>query len=325
MVDEQALAKVFLKHSQVRYAELIRSRQTLAHYTTASNACRIIDSRRVTLRNARLMNDFQEIGHGMNCISDAWGSKAGGGAPKNRSGRLGSLIEGMFPGLLEEVENSVLSETSRRHGETYLFSLIEHDDDEDGQYGKLSMWRAYGSNAGVAIVLKKSVINLEDSSPNGMLSPVLYRSREDFIHDFGNFVDDLESGRYILQQAGREAVGRHLKFALEVAMMSLKHPGFREEKEWRLIYSPIFLPENDANSEILNIKEGPQRVRYFPLDGIKMAKNGETTIADAIEKIIIGPTSHPYVTYEALKSKLTLAGVPDPENRIIVSSIPIRR
>ena len=37
------------------------------HYTTASNALKLLSSKEFWMRKSSVMNDFQEIDHGLNC------------------------------------------------------------------------------------------------------------------------------------------------------------------------------------------------------------------------------------------------------------------
>ncbi len=56
---------IFFSHATKRRSELQESHRRLVHYTSAENAIKIIDSKKLWLRNARCMNDYMEISHGL--------------------------------------------------------------------------------------------------------------------------------------------------------------------------------------------------------------------------------------------------------------------
>jgi hypothetical protein len=47
-------------------------------------------------------------------------------------------------------------------------------------------------------------------------------------------------------------------------------------------------------------------------------------IPSLIDRVIIGPSPYPWPMYEAFVAALTAAGVPDANQRVFVSGIPIR-
>jgi hypothetical protein len=113
-------------------------------------------------------------------------------------------------------------------------------------------------------------------------------------------------------------------FILVSAAVSLKHIGFHEEKEWRVIY----LPRANQSTVIQWSNEVvggiPQIVHKIPL----MEKPSEDVsgigIPALVDRIIIGPTMYGAPMYQAFVQALTDAGVPDAASRVVISGIPIR-
>ena len=125
--------------------EMLRSTgKRLVHYTKLEVACSIFREKSFWMRNAAVMNDYSEIYWGERCLKKALESDAGS--------RFRTLIEEMFPGSYDWAL-AYFNEWKRDfRTKTYLASLSIHEDDED-DWGRLSMWRAYGN---VAIVFRSN-------------------------------------------------------------------------------------------------------------------------------------------------------------------------
>ena len=123
----------------------------------------------------------------------------------------------------------------------------------------------------------------------------------------------------------RDELWGYLVGALNVAAISTKHPGFAEENEWRVIYAPWLNSSESVESQIVEIGGLPQRVQKIRL--YDQPEVGLTGIAprDLLKRVIIGPTEHPYVLFDAFVEELSQAEVEDPDSKVIVSDIPIRR
>jgi hypothetical protein len=72
------------------------------------------------------------------------------------------------------------------------------------------------------------------------------------------------------------------------------------------------------------IRGVPQPVYKIPLQNITEI-NLVAAIPELFDRIIIGPTQYPLALGEAFQELLTEAGVKDPENKICISDIPLRR
>jgi hypothetical protein len=111
---------------------------------------------------------------------------------------------------------------------------------------------------------------------------------------------------------------------LTSAVICLKHEGFHEEKEWRVIHHPGRMPSPFIDSSVEVISGLPQRVykihfKNDPASGLTGLEPSEL-----IDRIIIGPTQFPWVMGEAFVSALRDAGVTDADKRVFASQIPVR-
>ena len=142
MLDSERYIELFQPHTAQCLGEISKYSRDLVHYTSASNALRILRTKRVTLRNALLMNDFSEIEHGEKCLLKAWHSSHGRGDTPPYRGRLFDLLSRISPTVFPAIEQSYDRHVSSRKTDTFILSLAEHNDLLEGSVGKLSMWRA---------------------------------------------------------------------------------------------------------------------------------------------------------------------------------------
>lgn len=183
------------------------------------------------------MNDFSEVQHGEKCFQESWSDKSVGG-------QLKALLEHLKPGLSKELKIRFDGLREHRDVQSYLVSLSEHGVgtlDED-KYGRLSMWRAYGGDTNVAFVFNNKPFISESPALNAFISPVLYCDTERFMQHFAELIEGLKSNLDLLKQVGPEIVVSKLTTAFHFATLSAKHPGFAEEREWRVIVSPNTAP-----------------------------------------------------------------------------------
>ena len=113
---------------------------------------------------------------------------------------------------------------------------------------------------------------------------------------------------------------------LAAAVVSLKHEGFREEREWRLIYGPKRNPSPvmEAESETRIIGAVPQLIYKMPLDAPVAPEVAGLDVARIFDRLIIGPSQYSLAVHQAFTGALTKAGVADAGARVMFSGIPIR-
>lgn len=111
------------------------------HYTSAESALQILESKRVWMRNAQLMNDFEEIHGGIRHIVDFFRDDSETGKP------LWAALERVKSGLAEQTSRAFEAWHNDLVSNTYILCLSLHDEHEDND-GRLSMWRAYSGSLG---------------------------------------------------------------------------------------------------------------------------------------------------------------------------------
>ena len=104
----------------------------------------------------------------------------------------------------------------------------------------------------------------------------------------------------------------------------MKHEGFVEEREWRVIYTPQLRPSPLMESCIEVIGGTPQIIYKLPLDERKSDQLASLDMPKIFDRLIIGPSQYSWPMFEAFARELAAMGVEKPESRICISGIPIR-
>src|SRR3972149_1530233 len=313
------LKEIFFPFAVERTNELVKRKGRFVHYASAANAINIFNSKQVWLRSARSMNDFMEVEHGFEYLLDYFQKNEN----KNRQA-LYDASDAFCKGAAEEAIKRFDQWLPTVRYETYIGCFSEHDDDEDA-YGRLSMWRAYGrSSVGVAIVLNSAPFMLQSDALNIFASPVSYLSREKFHEGLDKIVSRMISEKGFLATVPREIIINSIFSMLLFGSTCSKHPGFREEREWRVIAVPKIFPSKVLSTDIETIDGVPQLVLKVPLRDVPDQGLVGVEISAFVDKVIIGPSNYPLPMLDAFVATLAKAGVPNAASKVTVSNIPLR-
>lgn len=246
----------------------------------------------------------------------AWQSEAGA--------RFKLALDAVHAGIGDEIEKLYDAWQPDMRNGTYITCVSEHPPDEDA-HGRLSMWRAYGGTAGVALVLSLTPFMQTSDELQAFSSPVFYGTGKEVEARLAEMTMYLEAHRDQLESYGRQVMIDGIFTALRYAALCTKHPAFREEREWRVIYAPGRGLSPAIRPEIRSVRGVPQIVQLLPLAHRPEHGLHHADIPSLIEKVIIGPTDSPGVLWEAFFKLLQDAGVPNPHERIVLSRIPLRQ
>ena len=316
----QKLSNIFFPYANDRIKSL--KDKNLVHYTTATTAMQIIKNesdknnkqmKELWMRNAYAMNDFSEIQYGIDLIRKTLSDYTGTNLQNVLSDCEFENNEPIFDKVKEQLFNENTGEWISHKFNTYITCLTEHDETEN-EIGRLSMWRAYGGgNNGVAIVFRKGYIFEDYEKDNISLSPVAYFSNdgEKIQKEFERVINNINDNKDFLKTIKTNIICNLILNALRAAMVSIKHIGFSEEKEWRLVAHKDDLIKNYTPSI-----EAPRGI-VQPVFKIPFNITN-------IERIIIGPTQYYSVMYKAFVHLLKINNIDTPEKRVIISQIPYR-
>jgi hypothetical protein len=312
--DQTQLLKIFFPHAFRRTVEASNSGLRFVYYTNADTAISIIRNKEVWMRKSSLMNDYREIEHGFDCLSNAY---------KKNHDQVRSVFDVLFPGFCSRLEERFNSWLPHFRTDTYIACFSEHDDTED-QYGRLSMWRAYGGAAGVAIVLNGGPFLRPSDALKAYTSPIAYKDDQGFESEFAALLESAGSNGAFLKSVGEDVVLNNLFSAFRYGVLCTKHPGFNEEREWRVIYSPSFQKSDRLSSTIVSINGTPQSICKIPLKNVPEEGLVGIELPEMVDRVIIGPTKFPVGIYDALVTLLNEAGVQDASRKVIISDLPLR-
>jgi hypothetical protein len=299
------------------YSNGQRRSARFVHYTSADAALNIIKSKRIWMRNTTCMADYLEVQHGFEMLRRLF-------ADQTQRDRFYATLDTITKNLANEAVQLFDQWWTNIRFSTYIASVSEHDDSED-LHGRLSMWRAFGgTSARVAIVFSVPWFTGAESELNVMFSPVAYLQEIEAHGQIAAVLQNVEREREFLRTIERHTLVAYVFNMLVAAVTCLKHEGFREEREWRAIYSPHRLPSSLIESATEVIGGIPQIVHKLPLDVRKSDNLAALDLAAMFDRLIIGPSQFSWSMYEAFSGALEAIGVTEAKNRVRISGIPIR-
>ena len=288
------------------------------HYTSADNAVKIITTRRFWMRNARCMNDYMELTFGHQHLVQIF--------QKNDQELQKAFIETLEPlamGLGGRILKHFDEWWQNLQFNTYIGSISEHDPSEN-KYGRLSMWRAYGGNSAKAALILRMPLDQQANGLRVLLSPVAYLGMEEMEREFRATLQSIKDNHATLAALKTEDIFNTAFYMLVMAALSLKHRGFSEEREWRMICLPDALPSEHVERSVEVIAGVPQTVFKIPLENKPDQEICGISIPDLIDRVIIGPSVYPTPIFDAFSNIMKDAGISDPHSRLTISDIPLR-
>lgn len=314
--DVDRLYELFHPFVRKRVDRIKKSGMRLAHYTNADAATSILKNQEIWMRRVDCMNDYSEVLHGMDCLWSAFNNSPSGN-------NFWNVFEPVFDGLKVEVSNLFEAWLPYFKTETYISCFSEHPKKDD-LFGRLSMWREYSGRQGVALVFNVDVFHETGNSIGLAASPVEYLGEAAFLRSFKRLVSNLEANKEFIQRQPRETLKAYIFNMAKYAALATKHPGFGEETEWRIIYCPFLEKEQHLEKSIESIGGIPQTIYKIPLLDIPEFGMAGMTVPALLDRLIIGPSDFSWPMREAFIRLLADVGVPDPENRVSISNIPLR-
>ncbi len=312
------LMKVFLPEVARQFVEASAEGKRFVHYTSAENAFRILNGKEIWMRNTRCMNDYSEINHGIDCLNKYLNDE------KRRKAFV-DAVNLASPGAAEEALRRFEYHLNSIRLDTYITCISEHDVEKEDRHGRLSMWRAYGTGgAGAAIVLKPTPFFMENDNIGAFSSPVIYADDVRLSQIMDDSISSIRRNRYELSYVDKNVVMGSIFSMLYSLCVCVKHPGFREEREWRIIFNPILDKSSIIKMDLAVIKGIPQKVCRFPFSNNPDLGITGIDLTDFFDKVIIGPSNYPTAIYDAIVACVDAAGIRGGDSRVQFSGIPLR-
>ncbi|HEY0565195.1 MAG TPA: DUF2971 domain-containing protein [Terriglobales bacterium] len=277
-----------------RVARKLRSRdkapEVLYHYTTAAALVGIISGKRLRATNFLSHNDHSELTYGLDFATEQLQATLKRGAhPKPVRRSLSRLTDQLLHLRLEQIG-------------AYYASFSEVGN-------LLSQWRTYSGTQGFALGFRPyshgTALSFRTEADEELsLCRVLY--------------DEDEQARTLAQLIASFERGCEDPQFFETALSKLittasamKHAGFAEEREWRIMYHPAQMEAADAN-HFRVLADGSDLVSYIellPIEGVL-----------PIASVVCGPGVYVAAAQQSLKLLLRQSGYKDVQ--IKISDIP---
>ena len=308
------LNEIFFPHLNQQLKRVKNEEINFVHYTNAETAFKLIKNQEIWLRNVAVMNDFREFEHGKECLVKLLDDSEEGQALKN-------IFNVINPDIFDEVYSNFKNWGPFIKDDFYISCFSEHKNKDD-DIGKLSMWRAYGGNAGVAIIFKQDFFSEIYTNYGLDFSSVAYLNADELKQEINHLTTTISSNIEQIKSLPIKDLIFYLFNIFRFSALCNKHVGFDEEKEWRLIAIASQNIKNDLISqEIETIRGIPQNILKIRLKGIAL---DNLVFKDMIHKVIIGPCLYPWTIRSSIATALREIGVTDPEKIIHISNIPLR-
>lgn len=306
--------EIFFPHHNRQLKRIKDEQVNFVHYTNAETAFKIIKNQEIWLRNVAVMNDFREFEHGKECLVNLLDDSEEGQALKN-------IFNVINPDIFDKVYSDFKNCGPFIKDDFYISCFSEHKN-KDNDIGKLSMWRAYGGNSGVAIVFKQDFFSEIYTNYGLDFSSVAYLNQDELKQEINHLAITISSNIEQIKSLSTKDLSFYLFNIFRFSALCNKHIGFDEEKEWRLIAIASQNIKNDLISqEIETISGIPQNILKVRLKGIAL---DNLVFKDMIHKVIIGPCLYPWIIRNSIATALQDIGITDPENIIHISNIPLR-
>lgn len=286
-----------------------------AHYSSAENGLNIVKSKQIWMRNTSCMSDYGEVLHGQYLIREFFNNK---NDEKTFLATLDQCSEGAAVEALTrfynwcdvESYNTFITCLTEHSGENGHSCEQENRPEHEDNYGRLSMWRAFGSGPSVAIIFDGNKFG----NVSGVgFSPVAYYEPNDVRDAMFRIQENVESNLGFLKTLPKATIVERIFRALYYGALCLKHPAFREEREWRIIYTPGHMQPPLIEYEVKSMHGVPQTIYKFPIDLPKW-----------LDRVLIGPTQYPASIAGAFAMELQNVGVAGAHKKIHPTKIPIR-
>ena len=316
--NEQIIVKlneILFKREILETRKLKDNKLNFVHYTNANTAYKIIENEEIWLRNVRGMNDYREIDYGRSQFIDSLEN------PQNKTNR-NNLEQ-----LIKKIDcNQYIKDIETR---TYITCLSEHPSTEDN-YGRLSMWRAYGHSTGIALIISPNFLDTKLDFKNNIFltTPVIYSDKA-FLDTIPEILKSFNDNNMInyFKNKGIEHFFHVLSRFAYIYIISIKHPGFAEEREWRIILSPFdkeyeqYIDKNIIQSDVKTDFGHPEKIYKIDLNKFNFISNDSSKL---LKKIIIGPSENADIIKDAFIHLFNSKGISNAENLIQISDIPLR-
>jgi hypothetical protein len=295
--DEEQIISHLMGNSAVSFDPREFLLDQFCHYTSAEGAFGIVTSGVLRATNFAFMNDATEITYGVELVREVL------------SDRIGTVSGPASQSVLKIADRSVDAVSGSL--EVYVASFCSEAD-------LLSQWRGYGATSGrFCIIFDAERLYHHPSTLQYRLDRVIY-DRNDQKEKVDAIIDRaMEAVRQVadLQAPDYNRLGNAICVTLAEqlieALAYFKHPGFKEEKEWRAVHH----------------LQGRSAVRFEPIRGtirpfVELFRGTGAPPLLPIKEVIVG--SSPLAKQSRKSVELLLPAFGYPSTSVSESIVPFR-
>jgi hypothetical protein len=279
------------------------SAKILYHYTSIEGLIGIIESKSIWATNILYLNDASELDYAKALFEEQIINF------QNKIGRSDYLFDWFFKSSIEDIKSISPN--------TYVFFICSFSERND----LLSQWRGYcPSGIGVSLGFKFNDLRKSLKGYTFSIMPCIYKKNEQ-VSKINNLIENVYDKFKFEMTQHQDNIYRiilnksALEFYTEFIRMApgIKHPKFKEEKEWRIV------TWIDTKDQLDKIKFRPGKSMVIPYIDIPLPREGENLI---LKKIVVGPTHEPELSKTAIEMLLKSNNVKF--NKVQRSTIPYR-
>jgi hypothetical protein len=220
-----------------RYSEKLGPVPPVFHYTGAHGVRGILNSDRIWASGSQHMNDWMEVVYGYDIMMAALREAV-------REGELPQRSRSVFREVLVAME-----QPDSPFVDAYFAAFCEKGN-------LLSQWRAYAGTQGFAVEVDPLVIEGELTlttkamARNLRLAKVEYdpeRQKQSLRETLDDLTQTIEKQRGNSDRL-HATLAEFVRVVLSSWAATVKHPGFEEEQEWRVIFQPMITTEERYHS-----------------------------------------------------------------------------
>lgn len=299
----------------------VNSLVSLAHYTTIDVLEKLFQSKELWFSRVSEMNDIEEVLKGKQLIYDY-------ATDETHIGRSLWAIRLWNEELSDRLNAEFLRKSHEDIEDTFISCWSGDDDDFVGAHDNLTMWRAYGDDGkGVAIVLNAQILISSLQGSEVQVLPVYYETPEEFRIRAENFFRDfainllsLNFENPLTDEQMRAIVEAFSELCFFLAVTH-KHPGFKEEREWRLVWTKNRLHGRELDPYLRSVRIGDKIAEKL------CVPISPEHIADyrwVLHEIMVGPSENATVNINGIRQLLRQNNYEHVERMVYQSRIPYR-
>ncbi len=319
----EQLQKALFPEEMAAFDLLDKTGVQFAYYTDASTALKILDPNFpvIWMRNALSMNDSSEISHGVQAIYAVGRSPVGD--------EFLRAVDGVSNQISQKIGNDIGQWLADLVSNCFLTCLSVHGADKnrspayEKKYGRLSMWRAYGRQSGVALILNGMKFNSPSEALGASIYPVEYEEQLCFQVKLRKLTQRIGENSKLIESFEQEDFLDVIRTGFVNWALCSKHVAFEEEEEWRVVHIAERESIGALQKDLVECAGVPQRVLKIPL--VKIDDDLDLSVGNILDQILVGPSANADLVRDALVQRLHEFGINDAHNKVFKTDVPLRQ